>query len=196
MSSDKMRADFAAWFAIHRGELIKPGIDGSAWELWQAASTTQSAEIEILTRALSGSRSLSTEYFDTGLTLHAEIARLKKELAEAKAAPVQAQGATLDERAAFEAWLAKEWPLAIVKADASGCYVDNEMHRLWEGWDARAAQAQAPASDDVRDAERYRLLRDGDLDALAAANWGKGNDVYVGEQFDAAIDAAIAALKE
>ena len=44
------------------------------------------------------------------------------------------------------------------------------------------------------DAERYRWLRHGDLDALAKENWGTG-EVYEGEQFDAAIDAAMAAAK-
>ncbi|MBU9525012.1 hypothetical protein [Burkholderia multivorans] len=39
------------------------------------------------------------------------------------------------------------------------------------------------------DAGRYRWLRYADLDALAAANWGTG-EVYEGEAFDAAIDAA------
>lgn len=44
----------------------------------------------------------------------------------------------------------------------------------------------------VKKAARYDWLRHGALDALAKANWGAG-DVYEGEQFDAAIDAVIAA---
>jgi hypothetical protein len=42
-----------------------------------------------------------------------------------------------------------------------------------------------------KDAERYRWLRFADLDALAAVNWGNGGEVYEGEKFDAAIDAAM-----
>ncbi len=57
---------------------------------------------------------------------------------------------------------------------------------------ARALRKPAapPQDTSVRDAERYRWLRHADLDALAAANWGKG-EVYEGAQFDAAIDAAM-----
>jgi hypothetical protein len=43
-----------------------------------------------------------------------------------------------------------------------------------------------------KDAERYRWLRHADLDELAENNWGKGGQVYEGEELDAAIDAAIA----
>jgi len=49
----------------------------------------------------------------------------------------------------------------------------------------------AAPSGDAKDAERYRWLRHADLDALAAANWGSGGEVYTGEMFDAAIDAAM-----
>jgi hypothetical protein len=43
-----------------------------------------------------------------------------------------------------------------------------------------------------KDAARYRWLRHADLDELAENNWGKGGQVYEGEELDAAIDAAIA----
>ncbi|HBS81047.1 MAG: hypothetical protein CMK99_13450 [Pseudomonas sp.] len=43
----------------------------------------------------------------------------------------------------------------------------------------------------AKDAERYRWLRHADLDALAEANWGPDGEVYRGDAFDQAIDAAL-----
>ena len=47
-----------------------------------------------------------------------------------------------------------------------------------------------------KDAERYQFLRSADLDALADDNWGRDSEVWTGDKFDAAIDAAIKAQKE
>ena len=53
--------------------------------------------------------------------------------------------------------------------------------------------APAPLSDDVLEkAARYDLLRDCDLDDMAAKYW-PGGQVPTGDEFDAAIDAALAA---
>lgn len=55
---------------------------------------------------------------------------------------------------------------------------------------ADALEAQALEIEALRkDAERYRFLRECDLDDMAAQYW-PGGEVPVGEEFDAAIDAA------
>jgi hypothetical protein len=66
----------------------------------------------------------------------------------------------------------------------SGCAALEQNHRPNE-------QASVGVGEQYKkDAERYRWLRFADLDALASTNWGAG-EVYTGEQFDAAIDAAM-----
>lgn len=53
----------------------------------------------------------------------------------------------------------------------------------------------AASAGDARDAARYRFLRFADLDSIAEVHW-KDAEVPTGDEFDAAIDAAMAATKE
>lgn len=47
-----------------------------------------------------------------------------------------------DERAAFEAWAAKEFGAANFVQGNSGGYVNSKLHLRWEAWQARAALAK------------------------------------------------------
>ncbi|MCW0413523.1 hypothetical protein NG831_06310 [Xanthomonas sacchari] len=84
-----------------------------------------------------------------------------------------------------------DWAESIAAND----YAESEHYALLAISAALASQAQVP-EDVLRDAERYRLIRNCTVDGWvesAILHHARYAEVKMGEQLDAAIDAAIAA---
>lgn len=107
------------------------------------------------------------------------------------------------ERKDFEAWYEKEFPYEPIPIRAAEGYFHRYDNKLWKAWQARAAlQESLDKSQDREDAERYRRLRDGQIDDIAvvrglgATDYGASvvigtyEEEIDGDDLDEAIDLA------
>lgn len=92
------------------------------------------------------------------------------------------------EREAFEKWIISLGPLSLERSSHTGEYIDSWVEIEFEAWQARAKlyRTHIASPDVVRDAERYRWLRD-----RCGATTAFGHRIEA-EEWDACIDAAMA----
>ena len=195
------------WAAVNKldDEMAAGAYDGrgasieQAWNCLVDAAPTPPATTQDDTLARTGNTAKEQEMYAAGIDAGRAIERNNAAVAGG------AQDDAKDEQQAFEAWAKKKkMPLARIGQQYDDFWVDH----AWNGWQARAALA-APAAGDARDAARYRWLRHEDREEKHRYDGAiyvrqvqltsgviTGSAVLVGEDLDAAIDAAVSVSQQ